>query len=274
MLRLMLPLFLIAGLVSEAPAQSGTVRYDQSNRLDFNLPPNSPMAQMASRLPRASVRPMLLTYTPEMVLFAAAPRDEAADAQRMATMSREIMVVRGGGGGAPPMGGFETADGRSVMFRGGPGFGGRGIDAVIGAYTNLDDDSYVEVRELLGRTFRIPETRPSFAWRLTGEQATFLGYPVFQATAQQDSTTIEAWFTPEIPISSGPAQYGGLPGLILTLTVDSNRVTYTAKEIDTATVIGTIKAPSDGSRVTRAEYDRIVEEKMAELARSRRGRGN
>ena len=180
---------------------------------------------------------------------------------------REVVVIRNGGGGGPPV---AIAEGGAVMaFRGGPGFGGGNRQDVLGgAWTNLTDGSFVEVREFLGRTFRIPVERPNFAWKLTGEQAVFLGYPVFQAVAQQDSTSLEAWFTPDIPIPAGPAQYGGLPGLILTLTVDSSRVTYTATAIDTVTSGGKLKAPTDGSRVTRAEYDKMVE------ARMRRGRGN
>ena len=188
------------------------------------------------------------------------------DLGRLRVQSQEG-VLRGGAGGGPP----GSPVGRALFARGG---GPGGQQGLVGAYTDLSDGSLVEVRELLGRTFRIPEPRPSFAWKMTGEQAVFLGYPVFQATAQHDSTFIEAWFTPEIPIPAGPAQYGGLPGLILTLTVDSNRVTYNATAIDTAAVIGELKAPSEGNEVTRAEYDRIVEEKMAELSRSRPGRRN
>lgn len=270
MSRLLLS-FLVVSLAGPVTAQSGTIQYNQSNRLDFNFPPNSPMA---SRAPRSIVRPMLLTFSADGALFKAAPVVPGADGRTAMMMGdRQVMVVREGGGG-PPAGGFAGAE--ITAFRmGGAGFGGgAGQDAVSGAFTDFSDGSYVEVREFLGRTFRIPVDRPSYPWRLTGEQAVFLGYPVFQATAQQDSTTIEAWFTPEIPVPAGPAQYGGLPGLILTLTVDSNRVTYTATSIDTVTAVEALKAPTDGSQVTRAEYDKIVEEKMAELSRQRRGRGN
>ena len=31
---------------------------------------------------------------------------------------------------------------------------------------------------------------------------------------------IVAWYTPQIPVSHGPAEFGGLPGLILELTTD------------------------------------------------------
>lgn len=251
---------LLVGLPVLATAQSGTVQYDQATRLDINLPANSPFA---SRIPKNMVKPMQLTFTPAATLFGAGtPADNAQGGREGRFQGGDVTVVHGISGGEMAM----------IATRMGFMGGGAGSDAISGAYTDLSDGSYTEVREFLGRTFRIPEGRPSFAWKLTGEQASFLGLPVYQAIAQQDSSTIEAWFTPDIPVSAGPAQYGGLPGLILTLAVDSNRVVFTATAIDTTTVVKALKAPSEGSKVTRAEYDRIVEEKMAELEKSRRGR--
>jgi hypothetical protein len=269
MLRPVMMFSLAAAVAAPLSGQSGVVRYDQATRIDFTPPPGVQIP--AGRIPRSSVRPMLLTFTPGMASWAAAPRDQAADAARMAEM-RDVIVVREAGGqmivrgGGPP--GDMVALGPAMAFGGGRG------DMLTGAFTNFEDGNIVEVRELLGRSFRISEELPNYAWRLTGEQATFLGYPVFQAVAQKDSTTLEAWFTPEIPVPAGPAQYGGLPGLILTLTVDNDRITYTATSIDTTAAVDQIKMPTDGSKVTRAEYDKIVEEKMAEMARMRRGRNN
>jgi hypothetical protein len=268
MIRSTLLCAVLVGLPAVSTAQSGTVRYDQATRFDFELPPG--MAQnpaFLANMPKASVRPMQLTFDADATLFAADPagaesRGAAGGGEaRVLSRSGEAVMVREIEGGmvATRMMGF---------------MGGRGGDAVAGAYTDLASGSYVEVREFLGRTFRIPAERPEFAWKLTGEAASFLGHPVYQAIATQDSTTIEAWFTPDIPIPAGPAQYGGLPGLILTLAVDSNRVVYTATAVDLAAVVGPIKAPSEGSEVTRAEYDRIVAEKQAEMAKARRGRRN
>jgi GLPGLI family protein len=252
-----------------AASQSGTVRYDQATRLDFQPPPGMARnPEFMANLPKNTIKPMQLQFNAQAALFSPAPQGT-----ERASMAGEIAVVRmGGGDGAMvtrEISGEMMQMGRAMGF-----FGGGAGDAVSGAFTDLSDESYVEVREFLGRTFRIPEERPSFAWRLTGEAASFLGYPVYQAIATQDSTTIEAWFTPDIPVPAGPAQYGGLPGLILTLAVDSNRVVYTAKAIDLTTAIDAIKAPSEGSKVTRAEYDKIVAEKQEELSRSRRGRRN
>jgi hypothetical protein len=259
---------LLVGLPAVSTAQSGTVRYDQSTRFDFELPPG--MAQnpaFLANMPKAAVRPMQLVFDSGATLFMPAP---AGDESPGAARGAEIRMASGAG--APVM--IREIEGGMVATRMMGFMGGRGGDAVSGAYTDLTDDSYVEVREFLGRTFRIAAERPGFAWKLTGEAATFLGHPVYQAIATQDSTTIEAWFTPDIPVSAGPAQYGGLPGLILTLAVDTNRVTYTATAVDLAAAVGPIKAPSEGSEITRAEYDRIVAEKQAEMARSRRGRRN
>lgn len=271
MIRVTTLLALTAVLPLAASSQSGLVRYDQATRFDFQLPPEMARnPQFMANMPKASVKPMQLRFTPQAAVFGQAM---AATSSTAGAEPARVVMIRGGGGGEVMMTREITPDmiqmGRAMGF-----MGGGATDAVGGAFTDLDDGSYVEVREFLGRTFRIPQDRPSFAWKLTGEEASFLGYPVYQAIAKQDSTTIEAWFTPGIPVSAGPAQYGGLPGLILTLAVDSNRVVYTATVVDTTTPIGTIAAPSEGNKVTRAEYDKIVAEKQAEMAKSRRGRRN
>jgi len=261
---------LLVGLPVAASGQSGTVRYDQATKFDIKLPPEMARnPQVMANMPKAMVKPMQLRFTPEAAVFGTAP---VAGPAGGGVGAGEIRVIgAGASSGMVVREDMVRAEGAAMMFMGGGGGPG---DAVAGAFTNLTDGSYVEVREFLGRTFRIPEARPAFAWKLTGEAASFLGYPVYQAIAKQDSTTIEAWFTPDIPVSAGPAQYGGLPGLILTLAVDSNRVVYTATAVDTTAAVGKVTAPSDGSKVTRAEYDKIVAEKQAEMAKSRRGRGN
>jgi hypothetical protein len=261
---------LLVGLVGVASGQSGVVRYTQANRIDITLPPNMPRnPEFMANIPRSSTRAMELKYTASMALFA-----PSAAAAANARPTGEFAVRVGGGSLDGPMMVREVTPEMMQMGRTMGFVGGDAGDAISGAFTELESGDYVEVREFLGRTFRIPTERPSFPWRLTGEAASFLGYPVYQAIAQVDSSKVEAWFTPAIPVSAGPAQYGGLPGLILTLAVDSNRVVYTATAIDTTAPVGTIKAPSDGSKVTKAEYDTIVAEKRAELQRSRRGRGN
>ncbi len=203
---------------------------------------------------------------------------------------------RGGGGGDADRprpngggGGFDRP--RPDGGRGGGfgGFGGRfgfggGLDAgadpyavteVQDAYVDLEAGTMVEARRFLGRTFRVTRERPELEWQLTADQAEHLGYMVIKATAQQDSaTTIEAWFTPQIPFSGGPASYGGLPGMILVLSVNSGQVQYQATEVVLGEVEeGLIGPPDEGDEVSSEEFERLVRERLEEMARTRRRPG-
>lgn len=83
---------------------------------------------------------------------------------------------------------------------------------------------------------------------------------------------VTAWFTPQIPVSNGPAEYGGLPGLILEMnvyrtTLLCSKIVLNPKDFEP------IKAPSKGEMVSRLEYNAIVKEKMGEMRERFRGRG-
>jgi hypothetical protein len=144
-------------------------------------------------------------------------------------------------------------------------------ETLVEAYTRYDEGTIVEAREFLGRTFLIEEQRPSYEWRLSNEQAEFLGYMVQKAVAVQDSSTIEAWFTPQIPVMGGPGPYGGLPGMILVLSVDGGKTQYSATGVSlTAVADDVIVKPDEGDTVSRDEYEQIVAEKLEELRATRR----
>ncbi|WP_084696446.1 GLPGLI family protein [Maribacter thermophilus] len=60
-------------------------------------------------------------------------------------------------------------------------------------------------------------------WTLHNETKSIGGYTCYKATQHhvqyytENEFTIEAWYTPEIPVPYGPSGFGGLPGLILQL---------------------------------------------------------
>ena len=144
---------------------------------------------------------------------------------------------------------------------------------LVATHVDFGEGRVVESRTFLGRTFLIKEDRPSFPWRLTGEQAEFLGYPVQKATARHGESEVEAWFTPQIPIPGGPGIYGGLPGMILVVSVDQGQEQYSATSVSLAPVEeGVIVPPAEGQELTREEFDGIVAERLEEL-QSLRPRG-
>jgi len=81
---------------------------------------------------------------------------------------------------------------------------------------------------------------------------------------------IVAWYTPMIPISQGPADYWGLPGLILEVSA-GNVTMLCSKIVMNPEEKEDIVVPSKGDVVTKQEYNNIITKKMQEM-RNNRGR--
>ncbi len=132
-------------------------------------------------------------------------------------------------------------------------------------YTRLSDGTQMEQREFMTRLFLIDDT-PERQWKLTGQQKMILDMPCQEAVMGDGDKKVTAWFTPVIPISSGPANFGGLPGLILMLEAGEGRQLYTAVKVEQDIAgAATISEPDKGRKVTREEFDAIVQEKMKEM---------
>jgi len=84
--------------------------------------------------------------------------------------------------------------------------------------------------------------------------------------------TIIAWYTPMIPASHGPDEFGGLPGLILELNTNNTTMLCTKVVLNPKEEI-VIEVPEKGKKVTREEYQKIVDEKAKEMS-ERYGGGN
>ena len=140
----------------------------------------------------------------------------------------------------------------------------------LGSYSS-NDGTLIEQFEFMGRPFRITGIRPAYEWRLVAEQSDFMGYTVQKAETDYDGKTIEAWFAPQVPVSAGPGQFGGLPGLILVLSVNRGEELYSATSIDLGELETAIAPPEDGDEISREDYEQIVQEKLEELRTSRGG---
>jgi hypothetical protein len=253
MLRRTLSALLLV-LPAALSAQEGTIAYSHSIKIDFELPPEM-RARIEARggnraggaggmLPTERVSEVILLFKGSESLMKPVP-----PAPRV---------------GGPP-GAGDRRPGMAARMRMASA-SRRDRETVVEAYVQHDEGTIVEAREFLGRTFLIEDEVPALQWRLTGEQAEFLDYVVQKAVAQQDSSTVEAWFTPQIPISGGPAMYGGLPGMILVVSVDDGEIQYNATAVSlTAVDEGVIVRPTEGEAVTRDEYEEIVAEKLEEL---------
>ena len=176
-------------------------------------------------------------------------------------------------------------------------------------YKNIKEKISLEEIEFFGKKFLVSDDVDEIKWEMTNEQKKIGNYICFKAIAKKkapfdlrsifsppkprddkpkDSTdkkreiksieipkTIEiaAWYTPQIPVSHGPAEFGGLPGLILELTTDQ-RVLLCSKIVMNPEKKDEILMPTKGEKVTRNKYDEIIKFKMEEMRSMRGGRGN
>ena len=75
---------------------------------------------------------------------------------------------------------------------------------------------------------------------------------------------VVAWFTPEIPVSSGPSWYQGLPGLILEVSDDDTTILCT-KIVMNPKEKTKIKRPKKGKVISNQDFVTLQDEKRAAL---------
>ncbi len=135
-------------------------------------------------------------------------------------------------------------------------------------YRNYETQKSVELRELAGQKFLIEDTLRRMPWKLAGETKKIQGYECMKATTTNkvNNQPIVAWFTEAIPIPSGPAGFGGLPGLILEVDVNDGDMIYSLTKAEFKKLAANdIKLPSGGKKITEAEFTKKRDEFMKEM---------
>ena len=93
---------------------------------------------------------------------------------------------------------------------------------------------------------------------------------------KKETVVTTAWYTLQVPISNGPRNYQGLPGLILEINDGKKTIVCTEIILNPSDKIK-IQEPEKGKIVSQEKYDEIQKEKtkeMMERYRSRDGNRN
>jgi GLPGLI family protein len=141
-----------------------------------------------------------------------------------------------------------------------------GLGEIYSDYTTL---STLTVDESLGERLLVSDSFARFDWQLTNEKRVINGYNCVKAVGTRNvrrddsykKGSVEAWFCPEIPIPTGPAGYGGLPGLIFAVE-ESKAASYILTSINfdiNPKELSKIKKPNKGQFMTRIEYDKLLD---------------
>ena len=211
---------------------SGTVTYEEVMKLDIKLEGVS--SEMANMLPKERKSKKVLRYNADMSLYENTKADESAN---------EMMSSHGGATVQ-----IKMMEPDNKMFY------------------DLGSRKQLEQREFMTRQFLIEGDIANNEWKFTANEKVILDYPCREAVRTRDSIQTSVWFTPAIPATTGPADFVGLPGLVLAVDSDGGKRKITAINIDLTPVDSKLLAkPKKGKKITREEFDKVVAEKMKEM---------
>jgi GLPGLI family protein len=141
-------------------------------------------------------------------------------------------------------------------------------------YKNIKTQRYAKQSDLFGKTFLVQDSIKTLSWNLQSDTKNIGTYTCFKATLEREVVsdldgskemqTVTAWYTPQIPVSNGPEEFQGLPGLILELSYDSQIILCSKISLNPSKQI-VIKQPTNGKSVTQLEFDAIMTKKMKEM---------
>jgi len=136
-------------------------------------------------------------------------------------------------------------------------------------YFNLIDKEVINKKEAFGGQFLVTSNISNIKWQTHNETKKIGNYVCYKATTikvvKNSKGTfnhpVTAWYTLQIPIGFGPIGYGGLPGLIVELSVQNIKYSISKVVLNPKKKV-VIKKPTKGKVVTKEEFNAIGKEAM------------
>ena len=166
-------------------------------------------------------------------------------------------------------------------------------------YKNVKENTLVQSQEFYGKRFLVKDSLYKIDWNMGTETKQIGQYTCYKAKAfvptselkwysfswgdlrkkdnkegekpEEALTVVEAWYTLQIPVAQGPAEFWGLPGLILEVSAENTTLLCTEIVLNPENKIK-IVAPEKGTEITKQDYATTVRTKMADMRNNRMGR--
>ncbi|MCS4304996.1 MULTISPECIES: GLPGLI family protein [Chryseobacterium] len=78
-----------------------------------------------------------------------------------------------------------------------------------------NQDSYFLNESIFNQKFYSEGKLSDIEWKITAEEKELLGFKARKAVSKKEEYLITTWYTDDIPVSSGPVNFFGLPGLVI-----------------------------------------------------------
>ena len=256
-------LIVLTSLNTSATAQmkEGKISYERKINMHRNLPD----PQMKSMIPEFRTDKFELIFNESVSLFRSVVDDEAPDP----------FANAGGGGGG----------GMRFNFR----------MPTTSTYTDMAKQMQYEERAFFEKEFLIIDSLKQYKWKLSEETKTIAKQLCKKATTMitapqmrmrvsiggggnntdttantpraPKETELVVWYAENIPVSFGPDNYSGLPGVIMEIDQDNGATVTTAVEVSAKYPKKELVAPSKGDKMNRAQFQENMQKLMQEMQR-------
>ena len=135
-------------------------------------------------------------------------------------------------------------------------------------YIDFQEESRTALMEFMTREFLVESPLESRGWKLDPTRRKIGKYVCMKATIMLEGDTVTAWFAPEIPIPAGPAEYYGLPGLVLAVERLGETVLLATSVNLTPPPTELLVRPEAGKKTSPEAFEQIVEEKIEEFKKT------
>jgi GLPGLI family protein len=246
--------------VANGQMKEGKISYERKINMHRNLPD----PQMKSMVPEFRTDKFELIFNESVSLFRSVVDDEAPDP----------FANAGGGGG-----------GMRMNFR----------MPTANTYTDMAKQMQYEERAFFEKEFLIVDSLKQYKWKLSEETKTIAKQLCKKATTMitapqmrmrvsiggggnntdtaantpraPKETELVVWYAENIPVSFGPDNYSGLPGVIMEIDQDNGATVTTAVEVSAKYPKKELVAPTKGDKMNRAQFQENMQKLMQEMQR-------
>ncbi len=262
LLKSIVLVFLLIQTALSAQDFQGSAVYQTKTKVEMDLAASGIPADRIKRIEEMMKNQMEKTY---ILIF-----------DKTASIYKEEVKLDQGASGGPGM--------RFAMMGGG---------ASGKYYKNTQTKTSAKENEFSGKNFLIKDSLKSYEWKMEQETKMIGNNLCFKATTiiempansgtfsfgrrnndnkedeKEEEEKIElvpviAWYSMDIPVSHGPGDYWGLPGLILEINAGNTQIMCT-KIVMNPKEKSDISEPNKGKVMTQKEYDEMLKEKMKEM---------
>jgi GLPGLI family protein len=158
-------------------------------------------------------------------------------------------------------------------------------------YKDIKEKRFVNQTEIQGKRFLVKDKLSEINWALSSETKNIGTYTCYKATYSKEVDNVEisikdgetvkdkstetivttAWYTPQVPVSNGPGNFQGLPGLILEVN-DGKKTIVCAEIILNSSQKSKIEEPKKGKVISQKKFTKIQKQKSDELMEKFKGR--